>query len=99
MSGIAGVPDRVARRVAKHVRPWIARLRGNEDTWRRGLDEEVDHWRRYLASEGDEWPDEYRARLDPATPLQPELTSLVRVADGSTVRVLDVGAGPMTILG
>jgi SAM-dependent methyltransferase len=99
VTGIAGVRDRVARGVGKRVRPWLARLRGHHDVWQRGLGDEVDHWRRYLATEGDEWPDEYRARLDPDAPLQSELATLLHVADGAPVRVLDVGAGPLTIVG
>jgi SAM-dependent methyltransferase len=99
VTGLAEVCNRVTRRAGKLVRPWMARFRGAEGTWQRGLGEEEDHWSRYLATEGDQWPDEYRERLDATTPLAPELTSLLRVADGAPVRILDVGAGPMTILG
>ncbi len=87
------------QRIAKRVRPWVTRLRASEAVWRRGLDDETDHWRRYLSTRGDEWPDEFRARLDPTTPLQPELTAMLRAPEGSVVRILDVGAGPLTICG
>jgi SAM-dependent methyltransferase len=91
--------DPLARRVARRLRPWLARLHKPEDVWQRGLDGEIDHWRRYLTTQGDEWPDEYRTRLDPQAPLDDDLTALIEVPAGGPVRILDVGAGPLTILG
>jgi SAM-dependent methyltransferase len=91
--------DGLTRRVARRVRPWLARLHKPEHVWQRGLDGEIDHWRKYLTTQGDEWPDEYRTRLDPHTPLAAELTALIDVPADALVRILDVGAGPLTILG
>ena len=99
VSDVRHSSDGLTCRVARRLRPWLARLHKPEDVWQRGLDGELDHWRRYLTTQGDEWPDEYRTRLDPQAPLADELTALIDVPDGAPVRILDVGAGPLTILG
>jgi SAM-dependent methyltransferase len=59
----------------------------------------VAFWTEWFATEGSRWPESYKERLDPARPLQPAVRSLLPVAPGGTVRILDVGAGPLTFLG
>ena len=66
------------------------------DRWRAGLAAELNYWREVLKTGGG-WPDDIRARRDPTTPLQAEIVALL--PDKPRVRILDVGAGPMTILG
>lgn len=65
--------------------------------WRAGLGDELAYWRLVMETKGLEWPDDFRERLDPATPLQEHVRALLP-RDGD-VRILDVGAGPFTILG
>jgi ubiquinone/menaquinone biosynthesis C-methylase UbiE len=67
------------------------------ERWRAGLSEEVTFWEGVVRTGGD-WPEDIKARLDPETPFQQELRMLIR-EPGPIVQVLDVGAGPMTILG
>ena len=76
------------------------RLLPIEAVWQRGLSSELGFWERYFATGGLEWREKYRARLDPDTPVQERpvrdcLTKLGR----SSIAVLDVGAGPCTVLG
>jgi len=68
--------------------------------WGSALPDEVQFWERALAEEGRHWlPEEFRKRMDPASEFQPELQALVNAPPGASVRVLDVGAGPLTTLG
>jgi SAM-dependent methyltransferase len=68
--------------------------------WRRGVAHEVAWWEAWIASGGKRWPEEFRERLDPEAPLrEPLLLELLPSLPDDPVRVLDVGAGPITSLG
>jgi SAM-dependent methyltransferase len=71
-----------------------------EELWQEGVPAEVEFWRRYLLSGGSDWPDEYRHRVDAMAGLNEPLVAerLGRFTDGP-LKILDVGAGPLTILG
>jgi SAM-dependent methyltransferase len=85
----------------------------NHATWAKAWDYEVGFWRNWFQTKGLQWPDEYKARLDPARPLQAIVGSRLpvgthRIDVGAIVgsrlpvgthRILDVGAGPLTVLG
>jgi SAM-dependent methyltransferase len=64
-----------------------------------GLTSEVEFWDKFMKSKGSIWPEEYLIRLDPNSILQEHITRLLDVPVGSGVRILDVGAGPLTSLG
>jgi len=66
--------------------------------WTEGQTSELAFWDRVLTGK-DEWPETRPLRTDPNLPLQDYLTSLIGLSAGSTVRILDVGAGPLTCLG
>lgn len=66
------------------------------EKWNDGLHGELQFWQDWFATKGSHWPDDYAARLDPDTQLWPDLCDLL--PEGNA-RILDVGAGPMTILG
>lgn len=66
--------------------------------WRRGRLNEVRFWDRYLGSGGLRWPEDFKQRLNQDRQLSPDLAKLLQ-AGGGTPRVLDVGAGPLTVLG
>jgi SAM-dependent methyltransferase len=60
----------------------------------------VSFWKEYIDSGGLDWPDEYAARLDPATPLsEPLIADRLGEIPSEAISILDVGAGPMTTLG
>src|SRR5688572_20370692 len=68
--------------------------------WKSGLEEENDFWTNALADPERRWDiNEYRERTNPNFELQPELRALIPARDGATVRILDVGAGPLTRVG
>jgi len=60
---------------------------------------EVAWWRGWITSRGLDWPEDYKPRLDPEQPLQDYVIRCLSAPPGSTVSILDVGAGPMTKLG
>jgi SAM-dependent methyltransferase len=69
------------------------------DTRERHLRGEVGFWRRWLASEGLSWPEDYRMRLDPGAPVQEHLALLIDRLPQTRIEILDVGSGPLTVIG
>ena len=67
--------------------------------WQDGIAFELAFWDRFLRNQGDGWPEDYRRRLDPELPLQPAYVELLDQTPADPVRVLDVGAGPLTMFG
>ena len=66
--------------------------------WERGKGSEVRFWRKWFRTKGYRWPDDFRRRLDPETPFNPYLRRFI-AEELPVVRVLDVGAGPLTNTG
>lgn len=87
--GLGGIISAAARRIKL---PDTSKSR-----WRKGVASEADFWDSYFRTGGLEWPVDYRMRLDPERPLQPRPAALLPA--GTDLRVLDVGAGPLTHLG
>jgi SAM-dependent methyltransferase len=65
------------------------------EAWEASLAGEIRFWDERLRQPSDA----LLARCDPNTPLQPELASLIDAPQGSTIRILDCGAGPLTFVG
>src|SRR6185437_936713 len=70
-----------------------------QDTWFRELPSEVHFWRAWIRKEDTRWLDERAARLSRNTLLQEWVRDLVPTPAGGKVNLLDVGAGPATVLG
>lgn len=95
-------PDAPVRR---RLRDGLRRVLPAELVWRRALPDEVAFWARYVETRGLEHPDEFRRRTDPQAPVEDVL--LLRAIDavaptqpaGAPVRVVDVGAGPLSSVG
>ncbi|MGB7157944.1 MAG: methyltransferase domain-containing protein [Tepidisphaeraceae bacterium] len=69
------------------------------ETWCAHLGDELSFWDDYLRTRGGEWPDEFAQRVNPDAPLI-EMAIVNRIRPGRRrARILDVGAGPLTILG
>jgi hypothetical protein len=66
--------------------------------WQTGIAYELSFWRRWFETKGREWPEDYRRRLVPQ-PLAPSLVSLLPRNADHMPRIMDVGAGPMTLMG
>jgi ubiquinone/menaquinone biosynthesis C-methylase UbiE len=84
---------------AQTQRAWDERVARNHKRWQQGLRGEVAFWDKYLATRGGAWHADFAERLDPNVPLQPYLEALIAAPDGTPVRILDVGAGPLTYVG
>jgi SAM-dependent methyltransferase len=63
------------------------------------LEDELQFWREWFQTGGLEWPWEFRDRLDPQLPIQPYVATYIDRLNAERVRILDVGAGPLTTLG
>lgn len=69
------------------------------DIWSAAVDHELSFWDHWFATRGREWPDDYRARLDPDSPLSAYHRGFIDHLPHAKIRILDVGAGPLTLLG
>ena len=69
--------------------------------WKLGLPSEISFWGEYLATRGKscEAVEEFNFRTNLDSELQPWLREWLNCPEGSMVRVLDVGAGPLTWVG
>ena len=88
--------QRLTQRLLKLFRPAPS---SQEERWKSGIHEEVEFWDAYLASRGAAWGGDFAERTDPAFPLQEYLAEVISVPAGAPVRILDVGAGPLTYVG
>jgi SAM-dependent methyltransferase len=73
--------------------------RDSRNAWDAGLHYEIGFWETYIENRGGPWPKDFQARLDPHSPFRSDLCPYLDEVPGDKVRILDVGAGPMTILG
>jgi ubiquinone/menaquinone biosynthesis C-methylase UbiE len=69
-----------------------------KEQWLAGIDSEIAFWRDLIATKGGQWPDSFAKRFDPDFPLQDWVVKWLDPAR-PVARILDVGAGPLTILG
>lgn len=67
--------------------------------WGKGIDYEVDFWTKWFSTSGGQWPEDFRMRLDPGVEIEPSFMELVTTADAAHAKILDVGSGPLSILG
>jgi SAM-dependent methyltransferase len=67
--------------------------------WFKGIDYELQFWNRFLETGGGEWPDDFKRRLDPDLPVEDWIVNGMVIDDSRPLKVLDVGAGPLTTFG
>jgi len=67
--------------------------------WKLGISSEILFWKNYLQSRGGKWNYYYEHQTKPDAPLEKMIAELLDAPLGSKVRILDVGAGPLTTLG
>ncbi len=77
----------------------VSHTAADADLWAERLDDETAFWYGWLRDRGGEWPEDYAQRMDPEFELQPEVRAYLDPASGGRLRILDVGSGPLTILG
>lgn len=63
------------------------------------LQQEINFWKRWFVTGGLSWPSDFRERMDPNRPIQHHVATYIDRLQGNHVRILDVGAGPLTKLG
>ena len=68
-------------------------------SWSSGIPSEMAFWKNYIDTKGAQWPDDFLRRLDPDTPMDRVHVKLIKGMKKKKVDILDVGSGPMTILG
>lgn len=73
----------------------INRRKGRADQ----LQDELHFWDKWFKRHGLQWPQDYRNRLDPDCPLAEEYREFIEHLPQDEIRILDVGAGPLTVLG
>lgn len=90
-----------SRFIEREYRGKLFRLLGlRRKVWAHGLFDEFQFWERVLLNEGrDPQSIFYRERIDPSARFQQTFRDLIAAPPGAIVKVLDVGAGPLTNLG
>ena len=78
---------------------WLGRS-SSERVWAAGAPKELAFWERRLRDPEIEtaWA-QYLPRMDPASPVEDPVASLIAGLPDESVALLDVGAGPLTVLG
>lgn len=69
------------------------------EEWAAGTSVEFGFWKRWLETKGAQWPADYDFRTDPNAELQSDIAQHIEDFPGTTLKLLDVGAGPMTAVG
>jgi SAM-dependent methyltransferase len=96
------------RLFARHGRQFLTRSRARllrklgliTGDWKGALSDELAFWEWSLKDGGRNWdPGEWTNATDPNRELQEELKALIPAGPGDTVRILDVGSGPLTRVG
>jgi SAM-dependent methyltransferase len=67
-----------------------------ESNWQNNIGEELDFWRAWLKTNGLDYPEDYKFKRDPQSEVQALIGAYIKTGDEL---ILDVGAGPLTIIG
>ncbi len=93
---------RSCRRIVKETHARVLRRLGRKKAdWDRSLHtDELSFWEQALTDPEGKWlASEFNERTNPKLEFQPFLRELIPAAVGEHVRILDVGAGPLTRIG
>jgi len=74
----------------------------NRDEWAKQTHEEVAFWDKWLKTKGGPWSDDFQRRLDPLQRLPDLIENALHysgVQPGSSIRILDLGCGPLSSVG
>jgi SAM-dependent methyltransferase len=74
-------------------------LRTQLKAWKQGIPSETLFWDKWMKERGGQWQEEFEKRFDPETPLDPWIAEAVRRLGQRDLSILDVGAGPATVVG
>jgi SAM-dependent methyltransferase len=67
--------------------------------WGNGIEYELAFWRDLFATSGGRWPQDFQARTDPDTEIDRYILKVVGADNIGTAKILDVGSGPISVLG
>ena len=69
--------------------------------WLEGLDDEIGYWAKWIKTRGWQWPEEFEVRMQQRRELciVNHLLPKISQMPSQDIKVLDVGSGPMTIIG
>lgn len=67
--------------------------------WRSECNTEVNFWNNYIKTMGEAFQNDYPNRLNAEYPLQPHILEHIQHLSENEINILDVGAGPLTVLG
>ncbi len=67
-------------------------------TWKQGIQNEIEFWDSWIQNHGREWPEDYIKRFDTNTEVD-KLVANCLAESTEPPTILDVGAGPLTVLG
>jgi SAM-dependent methyltransferase len=70
-----------------------------QEQWSRGIEFELSFWKKWIETKGLNWPGDYSFRTNPDAQLQWSIAGHLRGFNGARLKILDVGAGPMTAVG
>lgn len=65
--------------------------------WEDGKDFEVDFWAKWVETKGGEWSEDFKNRMNPDLLIEPHIENFL--SGLNEINILDVGAGPLTVLG
>jgi len=71
-------------------------------SWRERSSEEVGFWQNWILTKGKKWPEDFIRRTDPTTPVIGQIKNFITqlgIKPGERVSILDIGSGPLTMLG
>jgi SAM-dependent methyltransferase len=71
-------------------------FRSVKDIWDAGMGGSILFWDSWLATKGNRWPEDYKKRVDPNSEVSEPVAEFVKSSD---CKILDVGAGPLTLIG
>ena len=69
-----------------------------KQTWKQGIQNEIEFWDSWIQNHGREWPEDYIKRFDTNTEVD-KLVANCLAESTEPPTILDVGAGPLTVLG
>jgi SAM-dependent methyltransferase len=76
------------------------RLSSSDSIWSRALPSELAFWAGYIETKGLNYPEEFQRRTDPHAAIEdPLILDALKRIRSSPVKILDVGAGPLTSVG
>ncbi|TDK42211.1 class I SAM-dependent methyltransferase [Antarcticimicrobium luteum] len=74
----------------------------DKDAWKDRAKNEAQFWRHWVRSSGGKWPEDFENRTNPNAPLINEITTFLDdlgTDRNAPVEILDIGSGPLSILG